>query len=266
MSRTRQPLVAASALLLAIAACSNDSTAPSTSDQESADVAAVVGDATAEDVSLLITHEGLFGQVSSDARRTGPWQGNCPYDAASTRFICPTNSREGLTVSRSYQLRDASGQPQSAYSATTTASANFVATLAASVARDNFTATYSRQRNITVSGLAGAETQHIINGSGSTSNSRSRHTDAGAARSYSMSSSMTIVDLVIPVPRAADSWPLSGAITHQVAASRDRAQGDPQSRTRTATVTFNGTQFVPLVVGDRTFTLDLATGKRAAND
>ncbi|HJU64135.1 MAG TPA: hypothetical protein VJ596_00600, partial [Gemmatimonadaceae bacterium] len=58
-------------------------------------------------------------------------------------------------------------------------------------------------------------------------------------------------------------WPLSGSVTHTVTAIRTREGANQVSRTfsRTATVTFNGTQFVTLEVGTRVFTLDLATGE-----
>jgi hypothetical protein len=43
--------------------------------------------------------------------------------------------------------------------------------------------------------------------------------------------------------------------------SRDRGPAQGRSGTRTVTVTFNGTQYVPMTVNDRAFTLDLATGR-----
>jgi hypothetical protein len=101
-----------------------------------------------------------------------------------------------------------------------------------------------------------------VDGSGSATAGRSRHTDGGAARSYTSSSATTITAVVLPVPRAEDAWPLSGTITNALSIARDGARGSRAS-SRTATVTFNGTQFVPLQIGDRTFTLDLATGRPA---
>ncbi|MDQ3697739.1 MAG: hypothetical protein M3373_06910 [Gemmatimonadota bacterium] len=256
--------IGAAALMAALVACGDESTSPSDSDLEaleSVDVAAVTADAFAEDVSLMNTQEGALGQPTVDAGRTGAWENNCTYNATTGRFDCPGISRNGLTIARSFQLLDANGQPQSAYDAITTASASFLTTVAGAVARNGFNATFSRQRNINVTGLAGQETTHTFNGSGSNASTQSQHIGGGISRSYSMTIATTITNVVIPVPRVEGSWPLSGTITRQVAFSRDGARGQGRSGSRTVTITFNGTQFVPMTVGEHTFTLDLATGE-----
>lgn len=259
MNRT----LAATAAILVLAACSDAPTSPSTSRllQETLDVANVAGDAVAEDVSLMRTQNGAFGAPTSDATRTGAWRNDCVFNVSTQRFACPDHSRNGMTISRSFQLLNAAGEPQSAHDPVTTASANFVTTIAGSLVRENFSATFSRQRNITVSGLEGNETTHILNGTGATSSTRSRHSDDGPERAYSMSATTSIVNVVVPFPHAPEAWPLSGSIIRQISVSRDGDGFQARTRSRTVTVTFNGTQFVPLVVGDRTLTLDLATGK-----
>lgn len=262
MTRLRPCLTALAAALVA-AACS-DRSAPTGADaspQENFDVATFVGDAVAEDISLFRTQEGAFGVPSADAFFTGEWRNNCTYSAATGRFTCPVLTHEGRTIARSFQLLDAAGHPQAAYDPVTTASANFVSTITGSVARNDFSASFSRERNVTISGLAGNETQHTVNGSGTSSTARTRHTADGATRTYSMTASVTITNVVVPFPRTRGAWPLSGTITRQVSFTREASTGQQRSGTRIATVTFNGTQFVPLVVGGRTFTLDLATGK-----
>ncbi|HEU4564498.1 MAG TPA: hypothetical protein VFS05_07615 [Gemmatimonadaceae bacterium] len=250
------------AAIAAAAACGDSATSPTERDltnQESLDVAAVAGDAIAEDVSMMNTQEGALGQPVVDAQWTGPWQ-SCTFQPSSGRFACPDVTRGGITISRSYQLLDGAGQPQPAYDAATTASATFTSSMTGSVARQRFQATISRQRTITVSGLLGDESTHVINGTGATAATRSRHTEGGISRAYSMSSSLLISDVVVPVPRAAGEWPLSGTITRQVTFTREEARGTGRTGTRTVTVTFNGTQLVPMTVNDIHFTLDLATG------
>ena len=75
-----------------------------------------------------------------------------------------------------------------------------------------------------------------------------------------MTSATTVSDVVLPFPYAPGAWPLSGTIVRQVSFSRD-GRGRGRSGSRTVTVTFNGTQFVPMTVNERSFTLDLATGR-----
>jgi hypothetical protein len=243
-----------------VAAACRDSSGPSDpADVLTADVAIVAGDAAFEDVNVIYTQLAAFGVPTGEIQRTGGWQTGCPFDAGTGRFTCPTRTSENITVSRSYAFKNAAGEAQSAYDATTTESANFRSTMSGSVTRDLWSATISRERDITESGLSGAETQHTINGVGSSTESRSRHTDGGE-RTYTMTTAATFTNVVVPFPRARGAWPLSGSITRQVTATRDGDAGT-QTASRTATLTFNGTRLATLVIGDRTFTVDLATGR-----
>jgi hypothetical protein len=244
------------AALLVMAACSGDSTAPST-DALDLDVAVVAGDAAYEDVSMMRTQLGAFGVPTIGIGRTGEWQG-CPFDGA--RFTCAPVARGPFTMTRSYAFKDAAGVAQSAYDAALTASANFVSGMTGAAARDRWSATVSRQREMTVTGLLGNETQHTINGVGTSSETRSQHSGDGASRSYGMTSTVTYTNIVVPFPRARGTWPLSGSITRVVVAVREGRQGST-THTRTATVTFDGDETALLVVGDRRFTLDLGTGR-----
>ena len=254
-------LAAAAALS---AGCGDEPTGggPPASPEATLDVATFVGDAVAEDVSLMRTLEGAFGVPSADALLTGEWRNDCTYSAATGRFTCPVLSHQGRTIvrARGYQLLDASGRPQSAYDATTTASATFDVAVIGTVSNDQFSVSFGRERSLTITGLAGSETQHTANGTGAISSARTRHGQGAATRIYTMTSGAAIVDVVVPFPRAPGAWPLSGTITRRVTFTRDVAGSQTQEDSRTATVTLNGTQFVPLTVGGQTFTLDLATG------
>ena len=248
-------------LIIALAVgCSDASTEPAGPDDVlAADVAVVAGDAVYEDVNVIQTHAGAFGVPTGPIDRTGGWQGNCPYDVTSGRFTCPTVTREHMTISRSYAFADAAGAAQTAYDAAATESANFVTTMSGAVTRDRWSATIERSRNFTVSGLTGAETAHTINGVGSSTEARSRHTDGGV-RMYEMSAVATFANVVVPFPRSRGAWPLSGTVTREVAATREGPAGTG-ARSRTTVVTFNGTRFATMTVGDRSFTVDLATGR-----
>jgi hypothetical protein len=253
------PFVAAAAFLAATA-CGDTASGPSDpADVLTADVAVVAGDAAFEDVNVIYTQLGAFGVPTGDIQRTGGWRGGCPFDAVTGRFSCAPQVRENITITHSYGFLDAANQPQSAYDATTTASANFRSTMSGAVTRDRWSATIARERDITASGLAGAETRHTINGFGSSTETRSRHTDGGV-RSYGMTARATFTNVVVPFPRSRGAWPLSGSVTREVSVTRDGDAGSAVA-TRTATLTFNGTRLATLVVGERTFTVDLASGR-----
>ena len=262
---TRPRLLAFAVVAALSAACGDEPTrvGPPASPEATLDVATFVGDAVAEDVSLMRTLEGAFGVPSADAFLTGEWRTDCTFSASTGRFTCPVLSHEGRTVARGYQLLDAAGRPQSAYDATTTASASFAVAVIGTVSNDQISVSFGRERSMTITGLGGSETQHTVNGTGAVSSARTRHGQGESTRIYTMTSGAAIVDVVIPFPRAPGAWPLSGTITRQVTFTRDVAGGQTQEDSRTATVTLNGTQFVPLTVGGQTFTLDLATGNVA---
>ena len=259
MNVSRVSIIAVSCLALACADSGTEVPAPTPDELVAADIAVVTGDAVYEDVGVVYAQLAAFNVPTGDIGRVARLDSPCPYDAATGRFVCPVRSGHGRTVTRSYGFRDAAGVPQAAYDAMTTASANFRTTMTGEVQRDGWSATIAHERDITTSGLLGAETQHTINGTGASSQTRSRHVDGGV-RTYSMSSVATFADVVVPVPRTRGAWPVSGTITRQVTATRE---GDEQSGTftRTSVTTFNGTRFAALTIGDRQFTLDLATGR-----
>jgi hypothetical protein len=265
MTRVRLALAAAAVVL--VAAC-GDSGPTQPIDQPTADetfdVATYVGDAVAETVSLLRTQEGAFGAPSADAFFTGEWKSDCEYNATNGRFACPVLFHEGRTVARGFQLLDASARPQSAYDATTTASAIFVTTIFGTVSHDGLSVEFTRARTITVSGLGGSESQHIINGTGTGATARTTHTAGGTTRTYSMTDNKeAITNVVVPFPRAEGVWPRSGTIAWQLKFARDVAIGQTHSGALTATVTFTGAQVVEIVISGQHYSLDLATGKVA---
>lgn len=256
--------VAAAAAAVLLAACS-DSTGPaadSIDPQISADVAAAAADAAREDVEVLRVNVGGLGLGSVDYERFARWS-PCPFDAGTGRFTCAPATRGPWTTTRSYQFLDAAGQPQSAYDASLTASANFRWTVAGDIDRGRWSATSARARELTFTGLAGAESQVTVNGTGSDARNRTRFANAGRTgddRSYDMAATLRVENVILPVPRFPGAWPTSGTVTRAYTGTRTGPNGTRIVQ-RTSVVTFNGTSTVPLTVNDRRFTLDLTTGE-----
>jgi hypothetical protein len=271
--RNRSILRAATALTITLtfAACGDSATTePTVSASVSAattlDVATVAGDAATEDVETFKVNRGAFGIAQLvDFERFSRWD-PCPFDAATGRFVCTSRSRGPFTTTRSYAYADQAGAAQNAYSATTTAAANFKWTLAGTITKRRWSGTVSRNRDMTISGLLGANTTITVNGTSSSERQRTRFAreeSEGAnavERTYEMEGSTVIANVVTAAVRLPDTWPLSGTITRNHAVTRTDAVNGTKTTTRTSVVTFNGTQFVPLVVNGTTFTLDLATG------
>lgn len=263
---------AALVMTAALAACGDATTEPtdngvsaSVAATTTADVATVSGDAASEDVQLFKVNAGAFGYAQfGDYERFSGWN-SCPYDAAAARFICAPVTRGPFVHKRSYAFLDASGTAQSSYGALTTAQANFTTSLTGTITKERWSGTMSRERNFTISGLAGNNTTVTINGTGAVERQRSRFDREAAnpgtvVRSYDLDGSLTISNVVVAVASLPQAWPSSGTVTRRYTVTRTDAAGATTTTTRTAVVTFNGTQFVPLVVNGTEFTIDLTTG------
>lgn len=229
------------------------------------DVATVAADAAGEDVDMMrepvqftLLAPAFFAPGQGDLNPA-----NCTWNATSQRIECPVITREGgLTVTRSYAFFDASNAVQQAYDAALTARANIKTRVQGERTGEHWSATIDRNRDMNVTGLAGAETQRTWNGTGTSSATRSHHNDSGEERSYDIDCTLTVTNVVVPVPNGSDRWPVSGTITRACTVTFDGGPRDGQQVQRTAVLTFNGTQTASMTVGDKTFDVDLKAHRR----
>ena len=265
MTRSIPTRLMALALAAGLAACA-DSTAPGngvTDAQLTLDAAGDAGDATVLDLSQMIGSEAQAGVAPASAASLGfsSQTAACTYSAGVGRFLCPAiTTPEGLTLERSYAVY-AGGAAQSSYSASATDSINFQTFLSGSLVRDVRSAWLNHARTMTVSGLAGAETQLIWNGTGVRSDS-SRVTENSVARRSKFQSVDVISNVVFNLPRSANPYPQSGSITHDIAVTStvDRPSGHyTRTANRHVVVTFNGTSTAAMTIGTRSCTVDLVT-------
>lgn len=231
--------------LAALAACSTD---PTESDPfVTLDAAVVAAEAAAQDVEVMRGPGGHFGL----RLRIDPG-----------KFNCDPAARDGLSIERTCTFRDAAGNTQPEYNETTTASVTVHTEIEGEINRGPLSATMNRTTDLTVSGLAGAETTIIWNGTGSGASSRVKQVDGGGTRQYDMTHSGTITNVVVPVPPSDDGWPLSGTITRDVTITFTGGPRDGTTAQRTVTIEFNGTQFATLTVNGETYEYDLRSRGR----
>ncbi len=238
----------ATLLMLSAAACSTDST---TSPQLSAaanalvnaDVAMVTADAVGEDVELMRGPGGNFGLGLAADRG---------------RFECNDVSRPNYTVERTCTFKDAAGNVQTAYDSLTTASVLVVASVTGEMTRGPMSMTVDRDREFTVTGLAGSETTATWNGTGTGTLQRVRTSEDGTVRQYDMSYTVRRTNVVLPVPRTATSWPVSGTVTKSVTVKFTGGPNDGKTVTREVVVTFNGTATPTATINGEPWELDLA--------
>ncbi len=154
---------------------------------------------------------------------------------------------------------DVDGNEQDALDPLTTASIHLVIESTREFSRDTWTGTGTRSRDIMITGLLGEETTRTVNGTGSADVTRSQHTDENGTRTYDMMSTSTIVDVLHPVPRTDESWPLLGTITRNVTINVINGPNGDVTRTRTVVITFNGTDMPTMTVDGEPFEVDMST-------
>jgi hypothetical protein len=217
---------------LIFSACSDTTTGPAgASDQINFDVAMVVADGTLDDLAAI--------------RDCG--NGELPL--------------EGAERSCAVTYFDAAGNEQAAYDEVTTASMRLVTEINGEFERDGWLATVSRSREMTISGLEGAETSRTVNGSGSQAITRSKHSDENGTRTYEMFGTSSIENVVHGVPIEDNPYPLSGSITRDMTVLIIGGKNDGETHSRLAVITFNGTQFATVTVNGETYEIDLAAAK-----
>jgi len=247
------------AVALTLGACS-DSTAPDALDSAlDADLAVVAADATIEDFHLMSAPlafgvPGARG-VSAAAQAAGPAMANGPAGRPGGMG----GLGGALSGTREVTFFDADGNQQDAYDAETTASIHVVVEVAGEVSREFWSASLERSRDMTISGLAGQETERTFNGEGSEAVSRSRHFEDGTSRTYDMDGTFTYSDVVVPVPGSDTPWPLSGTITRHVSVEIVNGPNGDRSVTRDVTIVFDGDETATVTIGDETFEVDLST-------
>lgn len=237
------PRILSVVAVVALAACGGDGVGPSAAPALfDRDVALYAADGAGQDVEVMRGPGGRFGM----GLPAGPGE-----------FECGTFDRRGATVERTCEFFDANGDPQAEYDADATATVVVHAEIAGTMNRGTWGGTMNRVSDVTVSGLAGAETSIVWNGTGSGTMSRLRQTRDGGEMQLDMSGTHVVTDLEIPVPRTEDGWPLGGSITSTVTVT---ITGGERGTTheRDVTITFDGSQFATVTVGDETFTIDLA--------
>jgi hypothetical protein len=212
--------------LLALAACDESPTDTNALDQSiNFDVAMVSADATIEDVKAL-------------------------RDAHLGGFFM-----DGRSGTRTVTFYDASDVEQAEYDEMTTAKIHLVMEMTRELEREGWSASATRSREMTVTGLEGAETTRTVNGSGSEAMTRSRHTDTQGLRTYEMTGTRTIENVVHEVPRDG-AYPQSGTITRNMSITIT-TEGGTETRTREVVITFNGTQYPEMTVDGEVYEVDL---------
>lgn len=172
----------------------------------------------------------------------------CSFNAAALIYSC-TKSVEGKSVVKSYQFLDVSGNPMDKFVKGTTESIHYLVKTDASESRENSSSVSHSLRNLTVSGFLGSN--RIWNGFGSSADTSSRREEL-SSRKYTGLSVDTLKAVTFVDERAANPYPLSGVAIRVVDYTVVSTSKQLETTTvhKRVVVTFNGTAYVPISLGD----------------
>jgi hypothetical protein len=247
-------------VLGSVIACANETTAPSSDE----------ADATAEVLVLAeaLALPGTNADRETGSAPTGTARQPCRYNEAEGRWVCPPIPRDGLTFRRSFAYVDGDGNPMRRYDPLLTAATITQNAVFGTLQRENATIRIRSAGEMTVSGLLGEETTHILDGQEVGRRETELVTDQGAASSLVQFANRTVA-VVIPVIRRDERmvpnrrWPLSGQVIREHAVTLTR-NGETNTERWRETTTFNGTAIVPVEIvssrGTRSCLRNLETG------
>lgn len=216
---------------LALTACGEGSTAPAPTDDVllDRDVVQMAASATFDDLEQM----RLAGGGAGDAAQRS----------------------DGVVRERTITFFDAAGAEMDAFDPLLTASAHLVIHIEGTREGPDRSTTIDRDREMTVTGMEGEETERTWNGAGTEERSRTRIDDEDGTRTYTKDETSTVEDVVVVVPRSEHPYPLSGTITRHIVVTRSDRDG---TRERTVVIVFDGDSTATATVNGRTFEIDLS--------
>jgi len=251
------PAVIPAVILLVLAGCDSGNE-PTLPDNLNFDAAVVAADGALEDLRMM--HGPGLGVPWGVFPPLEGGRPNCP--PANGGYSCAPFEREGFTYTREITFLDAIGDPMDEFVEGSTASIHYLMSVEGELSREHFTASIDRDREMTVTGLpldTDEEDDGVVtwNGTGEGNSQRTRLTRDGETHEFAMESTFEIEEVVVPYPRCEECWPRSGTITRWIKITRTFGEAT-DTRERTVIVTFDGTQYATVTVGDEIFTVDLA--------
>ncbi|HIF38234.1 MAG TPA: hypothetical protein EYQ69_03210 [Gemmatimonadetes bacterium] len=250
--------------LLALSAC-EDSMGPDAYQREKPldsnefvmDMALVAADAVLEDIdawgSEFDFSIGLGFEAATSVNDKKPSKKFHPCK--------PGHHKIGWSCTREVSFFNEAGNSQTDYDKLTTARVHAVTDISGDVSRERWSALVNRERDMTITGLAGENTHRTINGSGNVEVSRSKHLKNGMVREYDMTGSFTKTNVVMPVRGTTPRYPISGTITRSMQATVINGKKGDREKSVEMTITFDGDSTASMIVNGEELEIDLTTRK-----
>jgi hypothetical protein len=243
--RTAACIVAAATLY----ACGggDSATAPPAVGNTTAKVNALLSEISAGQQAASASVSSGGGAAPSTSSSQSEDAGVCQIDLASESFKCPTRTLpNGLKMTVSFQLLDASSNPQPAFDSTTTNAIRMVTDVSGTISQPLMTPTgpvpatmtIANHDVITLSGLRTGTREH--NGTGTMSNTIVPQ----GLPTASMTATVAFAHITFPKTMTEASYPLGGTITSVITSKT----GDLPSVTISQVTTYDGTAIAKTVI------------------
>jgi hypothetical protein len=175
---------------------------------------------------------------------------SCSFSSGTGLVTCQNETRDGLTINRTFKYTDASGTPQSKIDSTTNTVVSTVTVVGSVTHRDSVKSDVNESSNQTITGLAKGSTQRTINGA-SAGNEKTSGTGSKGAFTATRVAGDTITGVVIPVGTAATShppFPTAGTIIRAMSVTVTVAGQSPATSSRREVVTYDGSATAKVVI------------------
>jgi hypothetical protein len=179
----------------------------------------------------------------------GDWRDSdaCAFSTTTNRVEC-SNTRRGLTITRSFSFLDAAGAVQHAFDRGTTNTVNATSSIMGTTTHhETATSTVDASSDFTVTGLATGSTQRTVNGKsgGTESTTGTRHGDSFTAL---RSAGDTIAGIIIPIQDGRPTFPTAGTIIRSMQATVTVGSQTPSTSSRREVITYDGSATAQVVI------------------
>jgi hypothetical protein len=172
----------------------------------------------------------------------------CTFSTTTNRVVCPTLTRRGLTIDRSFSFLDAAGAVQQAFNSSTTNTVN-VQTSVVGTRTHHQTAKsdIKSSSDFTIGGLASGSTKRTVDGKSAGTESTTGTKD-GVGFTAQRSAGDTTTGLVIPIQAGVRTYPTAGTVIRSMKATITPATGTASTSSRREVITYDGSATAKVVI------------------
>jgi hypothetical protein len=189
---------------------------------------------------------------------------NCAFQAASGRVVCTADPRGNVTVTSSFQFKDAAGNIQQSPDSTTDYVNAQTSVTGTMYHRSHDTTVVSNSSDRTTTGLAYNSTKRISNGK-SAGTETTTGTDSSGHFVAVRTIGDTTTDLEVPIQSGRPTYPTAGIVIRSMKALVTYDGGTSKSASRREVITYDGSTTAKLVITqdgvDKNCTVPLPHGR-----